>query len=518
MQCCGQLLSRGNAAAATQSLLPYNVVISGGGVVGVAMMASLQQLRMRLHSEVGAATGHTPSNAQASRLSRLLLADPAARPQYDPKNVIHSIRTVSLTPVSSKLLDSLGCWQELGTKHAYYRMAIRHEKTNGPLSADRSPQQQRSKPFFVGSLLGGRGSVAEPLLEFTDLNRPLGFMSYTAEINAVLANIIHDQKKQYEQLFEKGDNSANEGPLDRIEFGSTLGSYDLPQRDTIDGPFGRAVLCNAAGEEPLDFSLLLGCEGRGSQLREAISSPMVQYNYGQTAFVCTVELENIADGNVCCFQNFFTNGDIIALLPTSESSANIVFSTTPEQARALKEAPQAELVEQLNRRLCAFAPRDIPRIIAVPEEDSQGKRVRAQGMFPLQLSVVLQPFWPRCLLLGDAAHGIHPFAGQGLNLGLYDVCALTGVLERAVRCGQDMGSVTAVGQPFAAEMITHTGPMIAAMQSIYGMLATLPGLSCTGMGMLQKMPLVSSLGKQSIMHVASGGLFASRHRDSFLLA
>ncbi|CBH12787.1 Monooxygenase, putative [Trypanosoma brucei gambiense DAL972] len=495
----------------------HNVVISGGGIVGAAAMAALQKLRARFLAGSVGAEGSVSHNVHSRCLSRLLLADPMARPHYDAANIMHNLRTVSLTPVSSKLLDNLGSWKRLQTKHAYYRIALRHERTNGPVAPDQS-SQEKSRNFFVNGPLGNGTSTAEPLLEFTNLDSPLGFICYNSDINTTLLDVVEEQMKQYQQPLGSDGCGVQEQPTDCIEFGSSLGSYSLPHRNIVDGPAGRAILRKSVGDQPVEFSLLLGCEGRGGHLRESLGSALVQHDYAQTAFVCTAQLKRPADGNVCCFQNFFTNGDIIALLPTSEDTSNIVFSTTAEHARELAAAKQSELVEELNRRLHAFAPRDIPLIISVPEVELGGKTVRAQGMFPVRLSVALQPFGPRCLLLGDAAHGIHPFAGQGLNLGLYDVCALVEVLEQAVRSGQDIGSVIAVGQPFAAAMMSHTGIMITAMESVFGLLATMPGLSCTGMSVLQKLPLVSSLGKQSIIHVASGGFFASHHRESFLLA
>ncbi|RNF12586.1 putative Monooxygenase [Trypanosoma conorhini] len=482
----------------------FNVVVSGGGIVGAASLASLQLLRSRFLSETIREDSTSAHLGYASRLSQLLLADPVPRPRYDAQNVVHTLRTVSLTPVSSKLLDNLGCWRRLQTKHPYYRIALRHEQTNSPAF----PQQNRPVSHFMSCLVGGSAVTAEPLLEFTDLNRPLGFISYNAEVNTELINVIEDQQNI---------NEANVA-TDRIVFGSSVTSLTLPPQNLVDGALGSALLRSSSGEEPVKFSLLLGCDGRGSSLRDALATSAVQHDYAQTAYVCTVRLERLDDGNACSFQNFFLDGDLIAMLPTSEDTANIVFSTTPAHARELMAASQADLVSELNKRLHAFAPRDIPRILEVPEGTVNGKQVRGQGTFPLRLNFVLRPYSPRCLLLGDAAHGIHPFAGQGLNLGLYDVCALVELLEKAIRSGQDIGSVCAVGQPFASEMMLHTSSMITAMEGVYALLNSVPSLSCAGMKALQELPLVSSFGKQCITQFSSGGLFASRHSDCFLLS
>ncbi|ORC83889.1 putative Monooxygenase [Trypanosoma theileri] len=486
---------------------PYNIIISGGGIVGAATLASLQLLRSRIRSQSLLDDVSVPPPPYASSLSRLLLADAAPHPSYDAQNIMHQLRTVSLTPVSSKLLDKLDCWRRLETKHAYYRIALRHEQLSSPVL----PSHQRSATFFMRGLLGGGDTTAEPLLEFTDLQRPLGFICYNSELNAALVNVVEDHKII--------DNNNKNDIQDNLVFESTveLSSNEIPT-NVIDGALGKAVLRKTTGDEDLEYSLLLGCDGRGSKLRDVLATETLQHDYAQTGFVCSVRLERVDDGNVCCFQNFFIDGSIIAMLPTSEDTANIIFSTTATHARELSAASQNDLVEELNKRLNAFAPRDIPRILEVPEGTVKGKKMRAQGSFPLKLNFVLRPYSPRCMLLGDAAHGIHPFAGQGLNLGLYDVCALTEVLEKAIQTGQDIGSVSAVGEPFAAEMMLHTGTMITAMEGIHVLLNTVPGLSCIGMKGIQKLPIFSSLGKDFILHVASGALFASRHSECFLLS
>ncbi|EPY40879.1 2-octaprenyl-6-methoxyphenol hydroxylase [Angomonas deanei] len=468
----------------------HDVIISGGGMVGAATMASLQQLRQRLATPAGLPTP----------LDKLTMVDVGRRPTYDPNNIFHQLRTVSVTPVSSKIVDSLGGWKKLTTKHSYYRIAVRHEQANGPLLQD----SDRSSSFFINHFLGNK-TTTQPLLEFTDLRKPVGFMCYNAELNTVMVEVVEE-------------NMAKEGgsAKDALHFESKLENIKLPGKAVVDGPLGTATL--RKGEETSEeaFKLVLGCEGRGSPLRDVLNVSSLQHDYSQTAFVCDVRLQAPSDGNVCCFQNFFRDGMIIALLPMSPDSANIVFSTTPEHAKKLTAMTQEELVAELNRRLHDFAPADIPKILEVPEGEMKGKTVRKQGSFPLRLNVATNPYAPRAILLGDAAHGIHPFAGQGLNLGIYDVCALTDVLEKAVRAGQDVGNSVTVGQVFAGEMLAHTTPMIAGMEFIKHAIYGAPGFSCVGMKLLNETPILSTLGKDAIFQVSSGAAFAASPR-CFLL-
>nr|AGU68210.1 2-octaprenyl-6-methoxyphenol hydroxylase [Strigomonas galati] len=468
----------------------HDVIVSGGGLVGAATMASLQQLRERTTSASGSGGG--------AALSRLMMVDVGKRPTYDPANIFHQLRTVSITPVSSKILDNLGGWEKLTTKHSYYRIAVRHEQANSPVL----PESEHTSSFFLRKLLGGKTST-EPLLEFTDLRKPVGFMCYNAELNTAMVNVVEE-------------HAAN-AKHDVLKFESKLENIVLPPKNEVDGPWGTATLKTGETTEEETFGLLLGCEGRGSPLRDVLHTASVQHDYAQTAFVCDVRLDKPSDGNVCCFQNFFRDGMIIALLPMSEDTANIVFSTTPQHAKKLMGATQEELVKELNQRLHDFAPSDIPKIVEVPEGQVNGVPKRKQGSFPLRLNVATTPYAPRAILLGDAAHGIHPFAGQGLNLGIYDVCALTDVLEKAIRSGHDIGNTVTVGQVFAGEMLAHTTPMIMGMETIKQMIYGMPALSCVGMKAINQLPLLSTLGKDAIYQVSSGAAFAARHPDCFLL-
>lgn len=447
-----------------------DVIVSGGGLVGSAMMASLQLLRNRIKS--------TDADLGSSTLQHITMVDAGKRPTYDASNLMQQLRTVSITPVSSKIMENIGCWEKLQTKHAYYRISVRHEYAN-------SPHTSMSK------------TESSSLLDFVDLNTPVGFICFNSEMHASTVDVIEQEMAR--------DEKNN----DQIMFGSKIDSIVLPPENDLDGQLGTAVI----GDDKLQFRLILGCEGRGSNLREIISSPSIQHDYSQTAFVCTVKLVKPYDGNVSAFQNFFNDGKIIAMLPTSEDTSNIVFSTHPSHARELLTLSNDELIRELNQRLHEFAPADIPKIMEVPYDGEK----RVQGCFPLRLTVATKPYAPRAICLGDAAHGIHPFAGQGLNLGIYDVCALTDTLQTAISTGHDVGNSVAVGQAFAGEMLAHTLPVISGMEGIKFMCNNAPGITTLGMKLLNNLPFISPVIKDSILYAASGATFANRHKKSFLL-
>ncbi|KAG5511252.1 hypothetical protein JKF63_07194 [Porcisia hertigi] len=496
--------SSSSLAPLSAAVQANEVIVSGGGLIGAAMMAALQQLRNHLCNSSADQGSTGTASLLSSQLARLMMLDSGKRQVYEAANMMHTLRTVSITPVASKIIDNLGAWSRLTTKHPYYRIAVRHEQVNSPFLGT----GDRSSSFFMTSVLGN-GTSSDPLLEFTDLRKPIGFMCFNAELGSCMMDVVEAQQREL---------SDADITHDTLCFGAHLEEVQIPSQGTLDGPWGSAKLVTGETSTDTSFGLLLGCEGRGSPLRDVLSTPSLQHDYAQTAFVCNVRLEKTHDGNVCSFQNFFRDGKIIAMLPTSQDTANIVFSTTPQHANALLASTQEGLTAELNGRLCAFAPNDIPRILEVPQTTTRdGKVRRAQGTFPLKLNLATVPYAPRAILLGDAAHGIHPFAGQGLNLGIYDICALTSVLEQAIRSGQDIGSSIAVGQAFAGYMLSHTAPVITGMEAIKKLTYGTPGLASIGMKALNNIPVVSTLARDAILQVSSGALFASQHSHCFLL-
>ena len=369
-------------------------------------------------------------------------------------------------------------------------MAIRHEQANSP---HKSAEETSS---FMSSLLGSAKSTA-PLLEFSDLDAPLGHIVYNDDVQSQLLAGI-------EQNLRVDDES--------ITFGTSLDGSGtiLPSKRIVAGPLLTGLLQPTG--EPVSTSLLVACEGAHTQFRSLVGSPVMKHEYNQHAFVCSVETEGLEDGNPCCFQNFFLDGSIIGYLPTGPKTANIVFSTSPLLASSLNSSSTstADIVKALNERLSDFAPRDIPKIVSVIGDGEK----RATGTFPLMLSVATQPSAPRCVLIGDSAHGVHPMAGQGLNLGLYDVCVLADLVLKAHAGGSDVGSMTDVGAPLAGAMLAHSAPVIAAMEAIKAAATWAPTVACLGMKLIHSAPFAT----REIAKAAGGELFMYMHKDSFLLS
>ncbi len=171
--------------------------------------------------------------------------------------------------------------------------------------------------------------------------------------------------------------------------------------------------------------LLAGCDGRRSGTAQRAGIRRQGHDYGQTALVCAIEHETPHNGIA---HQFFMPSGPLAILPLPGRRTSIVWSTTTEEATRINALPDAGYLEVLKPRFGSF----------LGTIRLAGKRFT----YPLDLTLAERYVVPRVALVGDAAHGVHPIAGQGLNLGLRDVAALAEVLTEARRRGEDFASLS----------------------------------------------------------------------------
>jgi 2-octaprenyl-6-methoxyphenol hydroxylase len=188
------------------------------------------------------------------------------------------------------------------------------------------------------------------------------------------------------------------------------------------------VSVTLASGRSLTARLLVGCDGRGSGVATRAGIKRVGWGYGQTALVTAIRHEKDHHGIA---QQFFMPSGPLAILPLKGGHhSSIVWSETAAVAVAIQALPDAEYLEALQPRFGDF----------LGEISLAGARFT----YPLSLSLAEKFVAPRVALVGDAAHGVHPIAGQGLNLGLRDVAALAEVLILARRRGEEPGSAVAL--------------------------------------------------------------------------
>ena len=171
--------------------------------------------------------------------------------------------------------------------------------------------------------------------------------------------------------------------------------------------------------------VLVGCDGRGSMVAQRAGITRSGWAYGQTALVTAVRHEKPHNGTA--WQFFMPHGPLAILPLPGGHHSTIVWSEADADAQRIQALDDAGYLEALRPGFGDF----------LGEIALAGDRFT----YPLSLSLANQWVAPRLALVGDAAHGVHPIAGQGLNLGFRDVAALAQVLVEARRRGEDIGAL-----------------------------------------------------------------------------
>jgi 2-octaprenyl-6-methoxyphenol hydroxylase len=186
----------------------------------------------------------------------------------------------------------------------------------------------------------------------------------------------------------------------------------------------RAATVSLADGRELSAALVVGAEGRDSVIRREAGVGAVGWDYPQTGVVATVRL---ARGHRGVAHEFFLPGGPFAILPLTGDRASLVWTESRSRGAALKAARPEVFHAHLQRRFGDF----------LGEATVEGPIFT----YPLSLQLAERFAAPRVALLGDAAHAVHPIAGQGLNLGLKGAAALAETIVDAARLGEDLGSL-----------------------------------------------------------------------------
>ncbi|OJI93813.1 2-octaprenyl-6-methoxyphenol hydroxylase [Planktotalea frisia] len=189
-------------------------------------------------------------------------------------------------------------------------------------------------------------------------------------------------------------------------------------QDTSDG----ASVTLASGEV-LKGRVLIGSDGRRSGTAERAKIKRTGWGYGQTALVCAIEHEKPHGGIA---HQFFMPSGPLAILPLTGNRSSIVWSETEDNAKRINALEDADYLNALRPAFGDFL--------------GEIKLAGTRFTYPLNLTIANSFIGARLALIGDAAHGVHPIAGQGLNAGLRDVAALAEVMIMAVRRGEDIAS------------------------------------------------------------------------------
>jgi 2-octaprenyl-6-methoxyphenol hydroxylase len=288
-------------------------------------------------------------------------------------------RASAIAAAASRMLGQLGVWDEIAPEaQAMTDMIVTDSRTADPM-----------RPVF----LTFDGEVAP--------GEPFAHMVANVALNGALRR------------------RAAEFGIDMIE-GVAVSGF---------GPEGGCLTVHLADGVSLETRLLVAADGVNSKLRDLAGIKTVHWDYGQSGIVCTVAHERPHNGRA---EEHFLPAGPFAILPLrpgkdGTNRSSIVWTERTADARRLVEGDdlvfETELEQRFGLKLGEIRVEDKPRA------------------WPLGLTLARDFVKPRFALAGDAAHGIHPIAGQGLNLGFKDAAALAETIVEADRLGEDIGAL-----------------------------------------------------------------------------
>lgn len=219
--------------------------------------------------------------------------------------------------------------------------------------------------------------------------------------NRFIRRALHQRVTSSPQLLHRAPDS-----LDEIRF-DTSGVYARLQ----------------SGIE-VKAQLAVSAEGRRAGLREQVGIPTAAWSYRQTGIVCTIGHQ--IDHRGIAYERFLPAGPFAILPMAGGHHSSLVWTEPAELAPAYLALDEGSFLREIDQRVGGFL--------------GELTLVGPRWSYPLDFHLAESYVAPRLALIGDAAHGIHPIAGQGLNLGLRDVAALAEIIVDAKRLGLDLGS------------------------------------------------------------------------------
>lgn len=313
---------------------------------------------------VGACLAAAAASDRELGALRIALLD-SGPPVQAPTDDAVDLRVSAISRASQRILASFGAWQRIPDAHrsAYSEMIV---------------WDAASRPFGDGALHFSASETSEPNLGHIIENRRVQWAIYSAEAFANRATLLR-------------------ATLAGLEFDDDAAVATLED--------GRRI---TAG-------LVVGADGAASASRKLAGIETAGWSYEQRAFVTHVRTQH--PHRETAWQRFQPSGPI-AFLPLADGRSSIVWTTDPEHAEQLVNAP----IESAN----ADIERALDGILGSVSIDAP------RASFPVQLIHATQYCRPRFVLVGDAAHAVHPLAGQGVNLGFLDTAALVQTLSEAL--------------------------------------------------------------------------------------
>lgn len=237
------------------------------------------------------------------------------------------------------------------------------------------------------------------------------------------------------------------------QYASACSNIRIFSSEAINSLFDDEYVClTLADNAQLYAKLIIGADGAHSWIRQQENIPIIERDYIHHAVITTVTTEY--HHQLCAKQIFYPNG-IVAFLPLWQANKScLVWSTKPAIATNLATLPESEFTNEL--------------LALTGDKVGHCQLVNPRMVFPLKARFAKRFVKHRLVLIGDAAHTIHPLAGQGVNLGFQDSALLVATIKELVNSNKDIGlSVNLKAFQFARRKDTLV--MLAAMRTIQDM-------------------------------------------------
>ncbi|KAB7504594.1 Ubiquinone biosynthesis monooxygenase COQ6, mitochondrial, partial [Armadillidium nasatum] len=348
--------------------LHFDIVISGGGMVGFAAGCALGQSRRLDDRKI------------------LVLEKQNERAWSLPEE--YSNRVCALNPHTKKLFTQLGAWNTVTDLRA-----------------------QPVKKMQVWE------SCTEALITFEEEEETGEPIAHIVENDVIL----HALKNKIPENVE-------------VWYGSQVSGYELPSsnddKPVVNLSDGKRIVTDL-------LASIIGADGLHSGVRKAMKCQNLSWEYDQMGIVATLHLSEWRD-----------EGTQQVIKNLHEQWQNLLRTIAPSSGRSLL-GPGSR---QLPPSICGIVP-------------------KSRASFPLGLMHAAHYVGPRVVLIGDAAHRVHPLAGQGVNLGFGDVACLLETLEKAVLLGTDIGNLEVL-QKYETLRQRHNVPSMVAIDALYRLYST----------------------------------------------
>jgi len=194
----------------------------------------------------------------------------------------------------------------------------------------------------------------------------------------------------------------------------------------IDDDAATIDITGEAGDQRIKASLLVGADGANSFIRESLGIEAERHDYRQTAVICNITPEQDHRGRA--FECFTPTGPF-AVMPHVNGRCGLIWCVSPDQAERMMAMAEPEFLREAQARFGNH----LGNFVKMGQRSS----------YPLRLVRALEDVRPRAVILGNAAHAIHPIGAQGFNLGLRDVAVLAELLweESSKGAGADVGNM-----------------------------------------------------------------------------